>query len=67
MNSVCNSVCNFLLSFSNKKTKEVADNECYTFSQIILFAILFAIPLAGNKICKRNCKRILDGFKTKGG
>ena len=23
MNSVCNSVCNFLLSFSNKKTKEV--------------------------------------------
>ena len=26
-----NSVCNFLLSFSNKKTKEVADNEYYTF------------------------------------
>ena len=33
----------------------------------IAMAILFAIPLAGNKICKRNCKRILDGFKTKGG
>ncbi len=37
------------------------------FSQVILFAILFAIPFAGNKICKRNCKRILDDFKTKGG
>ena len=45
---VCNSVCNFLLSFSNKKTKEVADNECYTF---------FTNYSVCNSVCNSACRK----------